>query len=85
MLSITYFYDTVQIDVDNIPKPILAGLKGLIFVDDSQVTDCLCRKRNLNAELLIEDPSPVLAEGFARDTEFLHIVVDAAPDQGVIS
>jgi Holliday junction resolvase RusA-like endonuclease len=31
MLSMTYFYDTVSIDVDNIPKPISDALKGLTF------------------------------------------------------
>ena len=84
MISITYFYDTVSLDVDNIPKPISDGLKGLVFVDDSQVTDCLCRKRDLKTELRIENPSAVLAEGLSRGTEFLYIVVDTAPEQGVI-
>lgn len=84
ILSITHFYDTVSLDVDNIPKPIADGLKGLIFVDDTQVTDLLTRKRNLNRELRIENLSSVLAEGLSRGNEFLYIVVNTAPDQGVI-
>lgn len=84
ILSITYFYDTVSPDVDNIPKPIADGLKGLIFVDDTQITDCLSRKRNLTSELRIENLSSVLADGLSRGNEFLYIVVDTAPDQGVI-
>ena len=42
MLTITYFYDAVEIDVDNILKPILDALKGLLYMDDNQITDILC-------------------------------------------
>lgn len=84
MLMITYFYDETSMDVDNIPKPISDALKGLVYVDDSQVNDVLCRRRNLSAGLRITAPSPVLAEGFDRGSEFLHITVDLAPDQKVV-
>jgi crossover junction endodeoxyribonuclease RusA len=71
-------------DIDNLPKPISDALKGLIYLDDEQVTDVLCRKRNLNSNLRIENPSSILAEGFSRGSEFLYIVVEEAPDQQVI-
>ncbi len=35
MVTITYVYDEVPLDVDNIPKPILDALKGLVFSDDN--------------------------------------------------
>jgi hypothetical protein len=70
MLAITYFYDSVSIDVDNIPKPILDALKGLVYLEDDQVTDILCRKRNLNRDLRVENPSSVLADGLSRATNF---------------
>lgn len=85
MLTITYFYDTVSMDVDNIPKPISDALAGLVYVNDDQVTDVLCRKRNLNGVLRVENPSVTLAEGFSRGNEFLYIVVEDAPAQEVIS
>jgi crossover junction endodeoxyribonuclease RusA len=56
----------------------------LVYLDDEQVTDVSCRKRNLNINLGIENPSRVLAEGFRRGNEFLYIVVEEAPDQEVI-
>jgi hypothetical protein len=65
-------------------KPISDALKGLVYLDDEQMTDALCRKRNLNSNLRIENPSTVLAEGFRRGNEFLYIVVEEAPDQEVI-
>jgi crossover junction endodeoxyribonuclease RusA len=85
MLTITNFYESVSMDIDNIPKPILDALKGLVYLDDEQVTDVLCRKRDLNSSLRIENPSSVLAEGLSRRHEFLYIVVEEAPDQEVIS
>jgi crossover junction endodeoxyribonuclease RusA len=84
MVTITYFYDDVLVDVDNIPKPILDALKGLVYLDDHQVTDILCRKRNLNSNLRIENPTAVLAEGLSSGNQFLYIVIEGAPDQGVI-
>ncbi len=84
MLKVTYFYDRVSIDVDNIIKPIQDALKGLVYVDDDQVTDILSRKRNLNSNFRAENLSRVLAEGFIRGNEFLHIVIEEAPDQEVL-
>ena len=80
MLTITYFYDSVSMDVDNISKPISDALKELVYLDDKQVTDLLCRKRDLNANPRVEAPSALLAEGLTRGNEFLHIVVEDAPD-----
>ena len=83
MLTITYFYEEVFLDVDNIPKPILDALKDLVYSDDTQVTDLVCRKRDLNGDLRIANPSSILAEGFDRGNEFLYVVVENAPDQEV--
>ena len=85
MVTVTHFFGRVAPDVDNIPKPILDALKGLIYSDDSQVTDMLCRKRNLNDILQVQSPSIILNEAFDRGDEFLHIVVESAPVQEVIS
>ncbi|MBN3880199.1 MULTISPECIES: RusA family crossover junction endodeoxyribonuclease [unclassified Nostoc] len=84
MLQITYFYDSDQIDVDNIVKPIQDAIKGLAYVDDNQVSDLLVRKRNLSGNFRIENMTSTLAEGFACGNEFLHIVVINAPNQEVI-
>jgi hypothetical protein len=58
-------------DVDNLPKPISDALRGLVYLDDEQVTDVLCRKRNLNRDFRVENPSSVLADGLSRGNEFL--------------
>ena len=80
MLTVIYFYDDVAMDIDNLPKPILDALKGLVYLDDDQVTDIVCRKRNRNSDLRLENPSNFLSQGFRRGNEFLYIVVGEAPD-----
>ena len=83
MVSITYFFEGGSLDVDNIPKPILDALKGLIYRDDSQVTDLLCRKRDLNGDLRIQNPSSVLLGTLQQSEQFLHITVISALNQEV--
>lgn len=84
MLKVTYFYDSVAMDVDNIVKPIQDALKGLAYIDDEQITDLLVRKRDLSGNFKVVNITPILAEGFTRGNEFLHIIVATAPDQEVI-
>ena len=83
MVAITYFFDGAPPDVDNIPKLILDALIGLVYDDDSQVTDLLCRKRNMNGDLRIQNPSPVLLTTLSGSKQFLHIVVANALSQEV--
>jgi crossover junction endodeoxyribonuclease RusA len=84
MLQVTYFYDSVGMDVDNIVKPIQDALIGLAYVDDEQVTDVLVRKRNLSGNFKVENMTIVLAEGFDRGNEFLYVVVLDAPTQEIL-
>ena len=84
MVTVTYFFDRVSPDVDNIPKPILDGLKGLVYSDDSQVTDMLSRKRSLRGVLGVQSPTTVLNEALGRGREFLHILVESSPIQEVV-
>ena len=83
MVIITYLYEGVSLDVDNISKPILDALKGLVYSDDAQVSDLLCRKRDLNGDLRIQNPSSVLLKTLEHSEQFLHITVDSALNQEV--
>ncbi|MEA5620941.1 RusA family crossover junction endodeoxyribonuclease [Cronbergia sp. UHCC 0137] len=84
MLKVTYFYNEIIVDVDNIVKPIQDAMNGLVYLDDTQITDVLVRKRNISGKFIIESITPIMTKGFARGNEFLHIVVTDAPDQEVI-
>ena len=75
MVVITYYFKGGALDVDNMPKPILDALNGLVYADDRQITDLVCRKRDRNRDLQFENPSSVLVETLGRSEQFLHITV----------
>ena len=83
MVTITYFFDDPRMDVDSIPKPILDGLKGIVFEDDSEVFDLLCCKRDLNDDLRIDNPPLGLVEYLDQSRPALHISVTEALTQEV--
>ena len=86
MVEITYFYEKgpPKIDVDNMSKPILDALEGVVYEDDVQVTDLLCQKRRLE-DIRVEISSDMLLERLTQEGEFLFIVVQDAPDQEVFN
>ena len=44
IVVITYFFEGASLDIDNVPKPILDALKGLVYSGDSLVSDLICRR-----------------------------------------
>ena len=83
-VAITYFYGSDPLDVDNIPKPILDALKGLVYSDDSQVSDLLCRKRDLSEGPRIRNASPALLDFLADAEPVLHISVTESITREVV-
>lgn len=85
-VTITHYYDVEPgheegvPDSDNIVKPVRDALNGVIYVDDYQITDFVSRRRSLNASFRVKGMSPVLAEGFCKGEEFLHVKIEIAPD-----
>ena len=79
IVTINYFHEDRNLDIDNLPKPILDALKGIVFEDDSQVTDLICQKRDLSAEFSIPLGSQVLRHALGADGAFVRILVDRAP------
>lgn len=83
--NIAYFYDTVAVgDVDNIIKPIQDALVGLVYDDDSQITDVVCRKRPSNLPFVFHDISDVLMDGLTLYDELLYITVSDAPNPVIL-
>lgn len=79
MVDILYIFDSVPFDVDNIPKPILDALKGLVYADDSQITDLTCRKRPWRRLLRTAAPSPVFDEFLYHRNEFIYVRISDSP------
>ena len=83
-VTITYLYDGAPLDVDNIAKPILDALSGLVYTDDSQVSDLLCRKRDRNEELLIRNPSAKVMDSLRVAGPLLHVALAPATTAEVV-
>lgn len=79
MVTITYFFvDDKQADVDNIPKSILDALEGVVFEDDAQVFDLLCRKRDVRKDLTLGQGPQKLLDILANPRAAVHIKIEAA-------
>jgi Holliday junction resolvase RusA-like endonuclease len=74
VVNITNYYTLSPPDVDNIIKPILDGLNGVVYFDDEQVHKVVSEKVD-QSNLRVENPSALLAEALGKYTELLHIVV----------
>jgi len=81
-MTITYYYEDSPVDVRGIVKPITDALIGLIFNDNSQIDEISQSRQDLHGSFRIPDFSPVLAEGFGRGGEFLHVKIDGLPPLG---
>jgi Endodeoxyribonuclease RusA len=86
---IIYFYQgETTLDVDNIAKSLLDGLKGVLFRDDRQVSELLIRKSRLSAGLSLTGASLYLLGAIERMSEagsdFVYVRTDEAPDHGRI-
>jgi hypothetical protein len=86
---IIYFYQgETTLDVDNIAKSLLDGLKGVLFRDDRQVSELVVRKTRLSVGLSLTGASLYLLDAVERmsqdASDFVYVRVDPAPDHGNI-
>jgi Holliday junction resolvase RusA-like endonuclease len=81
-VTMTHFFEGAPGDVDNIPKAVLDALKGVVLVDDRQVSDLIIQRRPLAGPYIVTAPSaePMRRVGLGR--EFLHIAIATPPDHG---
>ena len=88
-ILIIYFYQgETTLDVDNIAKSLLDGLKGVLFRDDQQVSEILIRKSRLSAGLSLTGASLYLLDAIERmsqaGSDFVYVRADPAPDHSRI-
>src|SRR5438477_12791754 len=86
---IIYFYQgETTLDVDNIAKSLLDGLKGVLFRDDQQVSEILIRKSRLRAGLSLTGASLDRLDAVERmsraGSDFVYVRADPAPDHSRI-
>jgi len=89
-VALVYFYfgDT-DLDVDNIAKPILDAMCGIVFADGGWISELTVRKTQLDRKagshrVEIQDPTPLLAgaldRALADRLDMVYISVSSAPD-----
>ena len=83
-LRLLYLYDDIALDVDNILKPILDALIGVLLEDDSVITDVEIRRRWRRASFTYNAISPILAAGLSLHREFVYVALSDAPAQDVL-
>ena len=88
-ILIIYFYQgETTLDVDNIAKSLLDGLKGVLFRDDQQVSELLIRKSRFSAGLSLTGASLYLLYAIERmslaGSDFVYVRADPAPDHSRI-
>lgn len=79
-VQVVYYYTGAPLDADNMLKPILDAMNGIVYVDDEQVTDIRAAKRDLSESFRLEVASHALAKGLSGGTDFVHIRIENAPD-----
>ena len=88
-ILIIYFYQgETTLDVDNIAKSLLDGLKGVLFRDDQQVSEIVIRKSRFSSGLSLTGASPYLLDAIDRmsqaASDFVYVRADPAPDHSRI-
>ena len=88
-ILIIYFYQgETTLDVDNIAKSLLDGLKGVLFRDGQQVSEILIRKSRFSAGLSLTGASLYLLDAIERmsqaGSDFVYVRADPAPDHSRI-
>lgn len=83
-VRLLYLYDETALDADNIVKPIQDALIGIIFSDDSVVTDVEIRRRWLRTAFTVGRVSPALAAGLELGSDFVYVAIEDAPPQDTL-
>ncbi len=80
--SIVYLCNSTPADIDNIIKPIQDALVGLVFEDDSIVSDVDSHRRFLTDPIDVTNLPLLLQRGVAEGNECVYVRVSDAQDLG---
>ncbi len=79
-VTIVYFYVSTDLDLDNIIKPIVDALNGVVYIDDSQVANISAAKRDLSGTFILTGASPAIIEQLAATADeprdFVFVAVE---------
>jgi hypothetical protein len=74
------------IDVDNIAKPIVDALKGVVYPDDDKLTQITLRKTELTTSLRLSSPPRRLAEAIDNPSgrDFVYVRIGPGPNHSEV-
>lgn len=80
-ITVAYYHEgpAVNIDNDNLLKPIQDALNNLVYADDRLITHTMIQKTPIDAPINARRLSLVLLSAFSEGEEFVHVQVDRAP------
>lgn len=80
-VKVDYFYkQRNRVDGDNLLKNLLDDLKGIAYLDDSQVTHTEAYLHDLASSYTIEEPtSTEIFDWLGEDREFVAVLIRARP------
>lgn len=77
-LTLVYLFDSDPADVDNIIKPIQDALIGLVYSDDSLITDVEAHRRSLSGTFDITRCPQALLKGINSGKECVYVRISDA-------
>jgi crossover junction endodeoxyribonuclease RusA len=77
-LTLVYFCDTDPADIDNIIKPIQDALVGVVYADDSLISDVDSHRRYIEDEIDLTHLPPLLISGALLEEECVYVRVGLA-------
>jgi len=75
-VTLVYLYDDAPVDVDNIIKPILDALTGLIYDDDVLITDVESHRRSLAGSFEVAKYPDLLIKGILSGKECVYVSIE---------
>lgn len=80
-VAVTYFYShATDLDVDNIAKPIVDAMAGVVYEDDRLVTEVVLRKTDQTGDVTLLNPPPELADALYSEPHFVYVRCYGPPD-----
>jgi hypothetical protein len=79
-LTIVYLCEAAPADTDNIIKPILDAIVGLVIEDDLLVSDVDGHRRFLTERIVLASLPPLLQSALLSGTECVYVRVSKAED-----
>lgn len=71
-----YSGDRPSVDVDNMSKPILDAIQGLVYLDDRQITQAEIAHVQIGSAFVIVGASPLIVTSVQAGNQFVYVRIE---------